>query len=99
MIEIQPKDSRAYFMLPQSPEGAGYYVYGTPDRGAGQYAHPLMMSVLFFVEREWQAGDHRQFGIGNISLAGGACLTRMKVTRMAFRWMCGRYASTAVGSR
>jgi penicillin-insensitive murein endopeptidase len=71
MVEVQPKDSRAYFMLPQAPEGAGYYVYGSPGHGAGQYAHPLMMSVLFFVEREWQTGDHRKFGIGNISLAGG----------------------------
>ena len=71
MMQLQPQDYRAYFMLPQAPEGAGYYVYGTPDRGAGQYAHPLMLTVLLFVEREWQAGDHRKFGIGNISLAGG----------------------------
>jgi penicillin-insensitive murein endopeptidase len=71
MLEVQPKDSRGYFMLPQAPEDAGYYVYGTPEAGAGQYAHPCMMTVLLFVEREWQAGDHRKFGIGNISLAGG----------------------------
>jgi len=71
MLKIQPKDSRGYFMLPQAPEDAGYYVYGTPEEGDGQYAHPSMMTVLFFVEREWQAGDYRKFGIGNISLAGG----------------------------
>jgi len=58
-------------MLPQAPEEAGYYVYGTPGNGAGQYAHPIMMTVLLFVEHQWQAGDHRKFGIGNISLAGG----------------------------
>lgn len=71
MSEAQPQDSRGYFMLPQAPEGAGYYVYGTPGRGAGQYAHPQMMTVLCFVERQWQVGDHRKFGIGNISLSGG----------------------------
>jgi penicillin-insensitive murein endopeptidase len=70
-MQAQPQDSRSYFMLPQAPEGAGYYVYGTPARGEGQFAHPLMMTVLLFVEREWQTGDHRKFGIGNISLAGG----------------------------
>jgi penicillin-insensitive murein endopeptidase len=71
MLVVQPKDSRGYFMLPQAPEDAGYYVYGTPGQGAGQYAHPDMMTLLFFVEREWQAVDQRKFGIGNISLAGG----------------------------
>lgn len=70
-VGVQPKDSRGYFMLPQRPEGVGYYVYGTPREGAGQYGHPALLSVLFFVEREWQANDHRKFGIGNISLAGG----------------------------
>lgn len=24
MLEVQPKDSRGYFMLPQAPEDAGY---------------------------------------------------------------------------
>ena len=28
MLELQPKDKRGYFMLPQAPEGAGYYVDG-----------------------------------------------------------------------
>lgn len=71
MLEVQPKDARGYFMLPQAPEDAGYYVYGTPMNGAGQYAHPALLSVLFFVEREWQAIDKRKFGVGNISRAGG----------------------------
>ncbi|WP_162995574.1 hypothetical protein [Janthinobacterium agaricidamnosum] len=30
-----------------------------------------MMMALPYVEREWQAIDDRQFGIGNISLANG----------------------------
>ena len=71
MLEVQPKDSRGYFMLPQAPEEAGYYVYGTPDQGGGQYAHPEMLTILFSIERQWQAIDHRKFGIGNISLSGG----------------------------
>lgn len=71
MLELQPKDSRGYFMLPQAPEGAGYYVYGTPGNGGRQYAHSSLMSILFFIERKWQEIDERRFGIGNISLAGG----------------------------
>jgi hypothetical protein len=71
MLEVQPKDSRGYFMLPQAPEDAGYYVYGTPEHGAGQFAHPRMLTVLFLIEHQWQAIDRRKFGIGNISMAGG----------------------------
>jgi len=58
-------------MLPQAPEDAGYYVYGTPDQGGGQYAHPDMLTTLFSIERQWQTIDYRKFGIGNISLSGG----------------------------
>jgi murein endopeptidase len=72
MLEVQAKDSRSFFMLPQAPEDAGYYVYGTPGSGAAQYAHPTMMTLLFMVEREWALIDNkRKFGIGNISIAGG----------------------------
>jgi penicillin-insensitive murein endopeptidase len=71
VLEVQPKDGRGYFMLPQAPEQAGYYVYGTPVGGRGQFAHPGLLSILFLVEREWEATDKRKFGIGNISLANG----------------------------
>lgn len=27
MPEVAPQDSRGLFMLPQAPEGAGYYTY------------------------------------------------------------------------
>ena len=70
-IGFQPRDARGYFMLPQAPQDAGYYVYGTPERGAGQYVHASLMSVLLHVEREWQSTDRRKFGIGNISKAEG----------------------------
>ena len=71
LSQLQPHDSRIYFMLPQAPEEAGYYVYGTPAGGKFQYAHPSMMTVLLWVEREWAAIDSRKFGVGNISKADG----------------------------
>ena len=52
LSQLQPQDSRHYFMLPQAPEEAGYYVYGTPTGGKFQYAHPNMLTVLLWVERE-----------------------------------------------
>jgi murein endopeptidase len=71
MADIAPQDTRSFFMLPQAPEGAGYYVYGTPGNGAAHYAHPTMMTLLFMVEREWALIDPRKFGVGNISVSGG----------------------------
>jgi len=65
------QDSRGFFMVPQAPEESGYYTYGTPAHGAGQFASPKLMSLLFLVEHQWAATESRQFGIGNISLAGG----------------------------
>ena len=76
MLEIQPRDKRGYFMLPQAPEDAGYYVYGTPVDGAGQYADPVLLSVIFFVERHWQTTEKRKFGVGNISQAGGGSYSK-----------------------
>lgn len=75
-VPIQPNDSRGYFMLPQAPEDAGYYVYGNKGGAArsghlAQYAHPDLLSVIFYIEREWQAICGRKFGIGNISIDGG----------------------------
>ncbi|WP_342120222.1 penicillin-insensitive murein endopeptidase [Pseudoduganella sp. OTU4001] len=71
MESTAPTDNRGYFLLPQAYEGGGYYVYGTPDRGRGQYAHPSLVSALLEVARQWSFKDKRKFGIGNISLAGG----------------------------
>jgi len=70
-VPIQPKDPRSFFMLPQAPEEAGYYIYRTPAGGAYQYAHSSMMSLIFWVEREWAATEKRKFGVGNISLCNG----------------------------
>lgn len=65
------QDNRNFFMLPQKPEEAGYYTYGTPSEGAGQYAHPSTLSFLFWLESRWAAVEKRKFGVGNISLSGG----------------------------
>jgi len=70
-LALQPHDDRSYFILPQSPEDAGYYVYGTPGSGAAQYAHPRLMNLIFLVEQEWCQLSTRKFGIGNISIANG----------------------------
>lgn len=68
---IQPHDSRGFVMIPQTPEDAGYYVYGDPGAGINQYVHPKMLTLILAVEREWQAIDARKFGVGDISAAGG----------------------------
>lgn len=69
------QDGRGFFMLPRSPAESGFYTYGrldgAPDRGAYQYAHPIMMQAILRVALEWQAIDRRRIGIGNISLANG----------------------------
>ncbi len=66
------QDKRGYFTLPQNPEEAGYYIYGTPVEGRGQYAHPAMLNFLFWLELRWSGDESRKFGVGNISLANGA---------------------------
>lgn len=71
MSDLAVMDARGFFKLPQAPEGAGYYTYGTPESGGGQYTHPALMSLICRVESAWQEQDPRKFGIGNISLPGG----------------------------
>jgi hypothetical protein len=60
------------WMLPQRPEESGYYTYGTPANGEGQFTHPAALSVLFDVEANWAANNNTKFGVGNISLESGA---------------------------
>lgn len=71
MSNIQTRDSRGYFVLPQGYEGGGYYCYGTPDEGRSQYAHPKLMSFMAQVAVRWCAHETRKFGVGNISLPDG----------------------------
>lgn len=72
MSETPGKDSRGFYMLPQMPEEAGYYTYGTPGGGRGQYAHSNMLTFIFQVGFLWSSSDDRKIGVGNISLADGA---------------------------
>jgi penicillin-insensitive murein endopeptidase len=71
MPDIRVQDSRGFFILPQAPEEAAYYTYGTPGHGQSQYAHPALMTLIFQIEHRWSAIDDRKFGVGNISLANG----------------------------
>ena len=71
MSQSQTPDARTFFVLPQAPEDAGYYTYGTPSGGNAQFVHPKMLSFLFLLEHRWSAIDARKIGIGNISLANG----------------------------
>jgi hypothetical protein len=92
-IPIQPKERRGYFMLPQAPEDAGYYVYGNlhgvPGTGhLAQYAHPNMLSFIFQIEREWQAMCDRKFGIGNISIDGGEPFDKHKTHQLGIEMDC-----------
>ena len=48
-----PQDKRGFFMLPQMPEESGYYTYGTPFGGRGQYAHVQMLNFIFKLEHGW----------------------------------------------
>jgi len=71
MTAVAAQDSRNYFLLPQTPEESSYYTYGTPGRGAAQYAHAKMLTFIFLLDFHWGEVDERKIGIGNISLAGG----------------------------
>jgi penicillin-insensitive murein endopeptidase len=64
-------DGRDYFVIPQAYEGGGYYVYGSPDKGRAQFAHPRLISLITLIASQWAAIDTRKFGVGNISLANG----------------------------
>ena len=72
MERVPDQDLRGFFVLPQAPEEAAYYTYGTPEGGAGQYAHPRMLTFIILLEHKWGVADDRKIGIGNVSLFGGA---------------------------
>ncbi|WP_133166887.1 penicillin-insensitive murein endopeptidase [Solimicrobium silvestre] len=57
--------------LPQNPEESGYYTYGTPTLGRGQYGNSRALSTLFSIESRWEYNHTNRFGVGNISLKYG----------------------------
>jgi len=61
-----PSDSRGYFLIPQAYEGGGFYVYGTPDKGRGQYAHPKLISALLQVDIPSHADRWKPFALFNL---------------------------------
>lgn len=71
MTKLLTQDKRGFFILPQKYEAGGYYTYGTPGHGQGQYAHSRMITMLLSVGHQWSQLDSRKCGIGNISLADG----------------------------
>ncbi|UMR29225.1 hypothetical protein MJ904_19335 [Massilia sp. MB5] len=70
-IVISSKKEEKLRMLPQKPEEAGFFTYGTPINGGGSYANPRALSLIFKVERQWALNENRRFGVGNISLRAG----------------------------
>lgn len=73
---LRPRPTQdTFFMLPQAPMDSGYYVYGKlhgqAAKGAYQYAHPIMVTAVLRVAREWMMIDSRRIGIGDISMADG----------------------------
>ena len=64
----QQVDPCGFAQLPQNPKGGGYYSYGTPARGAGQYGIPGTIRLIEDVARQRNGVP---FGVGNISLAKG----------------------------
>lgn len=64
----QAIDQCRFVQLPQNPAGGGYYTYGTPARGKGQYGLPDTIKLIQDVGRQSSGGA---FGVGNISLANG----------------------------
>ncbi|MGK5025323.1 hypothetical protein [Janthinobacterium sp. RB2R34] len=51
MLELQPRDKRGYFMLPQAPEDSGYYVYGLfNDKDIPRVQHWLNHDDHFHVD-------------------------------------------------
>jgi penicillin-insensitive murein endopeptidase len=57
-----------FVQLPQNPTGGGYYTYGTPTRGAGQYGLP---DTIDLIRKVATRQTDQPFGVGNISLADG----------------------------
>jgi hypothetical protein len=61
-----------FYQLPQGSGEGGFYNYGTPGNGAGQYGTGKALSTIFKVGHEWGlSGEERFFGVGNMSLEGG----------------------------
>lgn len=60
-----------YVQLPQNVENSGYYNYGTPPNGAGQFGKPETVEFAEALGAAWAATGAAPIGVGNMSLRGG----------------------------
>ena len=68
-------DGHLFYNLPQNQREIGedgYYNYGTPPNGAGQYGRGASLSTVFKAGNLWLlSGESSRFGVGNMSLKNG----------------------------
>jgi|GEM_PF-1062881 len=63
---------KGFYMLPQDQGEGGFYNYGTPAKGAGQYGTGGALSAIFLAGHAWSLSGHENsFGVGNMSLKDG----------------------------
>jgi murein endopeptidase len=67
-VPLPASNQCGFVQLPQNPAGGGYYTYGTPARGAGQYGLP---DTIDLIRKVATRQTDQPFGVGNISLADG----------------------------
>jgi hypothetical protein len=71
-ITVTTPREQGLVQLPQDLPNSGFYSYGTPDNGAGQYGLPAAMEVIGAAGRAWQTSGAAPFGVGNMSLSDGS---------------------------
>ena len=71
-ITVTTPREQGFVQLPQKLPNSGFYNYGTPGNGQGQYGLPSTMEMIGEAGSRWQATGAPPFGVGNISLPGGA---------------------------
>ena len=79
------QDSRGYFVLPQAPEEAAYYTYGTPGRGVGQYAHAKMLTFIFHLEHRWGVLMLERSALGILALLKAQHFRRTEATEVVYK--------------
>ena len=70
-ITVTTPHEKGLVQLPQNFPNSGFYNYGTPVNGAGQYGAPAVMEVIGAAGKQWQQGGNAPMGVGNISLEHG----------------------------
>ena len=60
-----------FLMLPQNDTEGGFYNYGTPANGRGQYGLAETLQVILDVGAMWASEGRPAFGVGNMSLEFG----------------------------